>query len=336
MTLSTDATQTSPAGSYAIAVGGVSSPDYDIQFVPGTLTINPASTATTLTAVPTSVGTLQPVLLVADVAAIAPGAGSADGSVQFRDGAMVVGTSTVANGRSTIIVNGLSAGVHAMTAVYSGSGNFAGSGSAPVSVTVKSPQASTFTFIIGWTNPAAAGQAVVISAAVLPLAGGGGTPTGAVIFVVGAGLLGTVPLVNGLATITTAMAPGTHVITAYYLGSSSFAASSAPPALQTVYTGVRPASTTTIVSGSNPSLPGQPVPITATVTSTGAAPLGNVYFFSDGVYIGAAAVAPVGGSYKASLTATALSTGMHVISAMYLGPATTATSNSVPILQTVQ
>jgi hypothetical protein len=128
------------------------------------------------------------------------------------------------------------------------------------------------------------------------------------------------------------------VITAQYLGNTSFAQSSAPLALQTVYAGARPASTgVSIASSPTPSLLGQPVTFTATVTSSGPPPLGGVYFFADGVIIGGGAVVPVGPAYKATFTTSGLSGGAHVITAVYVGlDVGTATSNSPPILQTVQ
>jgi hypothetical protein len=50
LTLSTTGTPASPAGTYNITPGGLSSADYDITFAPGTLTIVPAATAAVLVA----------------------------------------------------------------------------------------------------------------------------------------------------------------------------------------------------------------------------------------------------------------------------------------------
>ncbi len=47
LTFITDATESSPAGSYTVTPGGLSSDNYSITFVPGTLTITPAPLTTT-------------------------------------------------------------------------------------------------------------------------------------------------------------------------------------------------------------------------------------------------------------------------------------------------
>jgi hypothetical protein len=84
-----------PAGPYPITPGGLTSTDYIIAFLPGTLTISPANTTTTLYVLPGTTGFLQPDILVAVVAPIAPGAGAPVGDVQFKDGATVLGSSPI-------------------------------------------------------------------------------------------------------------------------------------------------------------------------------------------------------------------------------------------------
>jgi hypothetical protein len=72
-----------------------------------------------------------------------------------------------------------------------------------------------------------------------------------------------------------------------------------------------------LTSSAGTSALGAPVIFTATVT--GGATSGAVSFYSDGVPIGDAPLALAGGSFKATLTTAALSTGIHVVSASYLG-----------------
>ncbi len=176
LTFSTPATATSPTGPYPITPAGLASSDYTIAFVPGTLTIAPANTTTTAFALPSPNGFLQPSLLAALVGPVAPGAGAPDGVVQFKDGATLIGSASVTGGIAYVVANGLAPGTHAITAVYGGSSNFAGSSSTPASLTVQPVAVSTLTFLAGLTNPQAAGQPASFAALVFPLAGG--HPTG--------------------------------------------------------------------------------------------------------------------------------------------------------------
>ena len=332
--LSTTATAASPAGLYPITASGVSSPDYLITFQPGTLTIAPAATLTTLYVLPATTGFLQPVVLVAVMTPVAPGAGVPDGAVQFMDGTTVLGQASVTSGVAFLFVNGLVPGAHSMTAVYAGGGNFSGSTSAPGATTVRPLANSTFTLLFPTANPQAVGQPATLVALVLPLAGG--TPTGTVQFNNGSTVIGTAAVVGGIATINpTTLPAGTHLLTARYLGNATFAPSSTPPAAQTVYAGPRPAATAvTLAASPNPSTLGQTITFTATVT--GGATTGGVNFYADGLLLGQAPIANIGGSFKATLTTSALSTGTHVLAASYIGSAGFASSSSLPAVQTVQ
>ncbi|PYT00801.1 MAG: hypothetical protein DMF63_05705 [Acidobacteria bacterium] len=81
---------------------------------------------------------------------------------------------------------------------------------------------------------------------------------------------------------------------------------------------VTPFTTTTSVSSSaNPSVFGQPVTFTATVSSAGGTPSGNVQFF-DGVNPIGGSIA-LDGSGQAALTISSLSVGNHTITAQYGG-----------------
>jgi hypothetical protein len=293
-----------------------------------------APTTATLFALPSTAGVLQPVLLIGIVSS--PG-GVPAGSLQFKDGATVLGTSALTNGVAVLIANGLTSGVHAITAVYAGGGNFAGTTSAPANVTIRNLNVSTFTLVIQWTNPAAQGQPVILSALVQPLVAGAAL-TGNVQFKEGSTVLGTAPIVNGLASISlSTLTVGQHGIIAQYQGNGTFAPSTSSPVVQTVYNGTRPRSSTmTLAAAPSPSTLGAPVTFTATITPSSGAPTGTVYFFADDIPIGSATVAQVGGLFKASLTVSTLSRGTHVIGAAYLGDTVFSSSNSLPAVQVVQ
>jgi hypothetical protein len=97
----------------------------------------PVKTATTtsLVASATQLTTGQSVTFTAS---IAPQSGSVTptGSAAFLDGQTQIGTSPLSAGSSTFTSTSLSAGTHSITATYSGDATYAGSTSAPVSITV--------------------------------------------------------------------------------------------------------------------------------------------------------------------------------------------------------
>ena len=73
-----------------------------------------------------------------------------------------------------------------------------------------------------------------------------------------------------------------------------------------------------------------------TATLTGGAPGGLVLFIADGTLLGYATTVDVGGVVRASLTTSALSAGVHVVSAVYAGGSGFASANAGPIGQLVQ
>src|SRR5207248_1440323 len=89
-----------------------------------------------------------------------------------------------------------------------------------------SQSASTTTSLTSAPNPSVFGQDVTFTATVAPVAPVAGTPTGTANLFDGATLLGTAPLSNGVATFTTsALAVGSHDVTAVYSGDTNFTAS---------------------------------------------------------------------------------------------------------------
>ena len=118
------------AGTYAITVTGLTSANYTIAFVPGTLTVTAASTTITLVASPSATQYGDPVTLTATVTS------GATGTVSFYDGSVLLGTGAVANGVATLTTSTLAAGTHTITAVYNGDATYASSQSGPATVTV--------------------------------------------------------------------------------------------------------------------------------------------------------------------------------------------------------
>ncbi len=104
---------------------------------PVTHVVARAATTTQLSSSPNPSTGGQVVLLRAAVAAVAPGGGIPAGSVEFLDGAAVIGTANVVNGVATLSIGSLKAGKHQLRARYLGTSNHAASVSTTVTHNVK-------------------------------------------------------------------------------------------------------------------------------------------------------------------------------------------------------
>jgi hypothetical protein len=88
-------------------------------------TINRSNTITTVGSSSSPAFVRTTVTFTATVAPVAPGAGVPTGTVQFRDNGVNIGVPvTLVNGVASVTESNLTLGNHAITAVYSGSGNF--------------------------------------------------------------------------------------------------------------------------------------------------------------------------------------------------------------------
>src|SRR5581483_2919589 len=131
---------------------------------------------------------------------------------------------------------------------------------------------------------------------------------------------------------TSTLTVGTHAITAVYSGDTNFITSTSTAVLQTVNPG---ATTTALTSAPNPSVFGQAVLFTATVTAVAPAtgtPTGTVSFMEGATTLGMGAL---DGNGQATFTTSALAVGPHTITAVYSSDETFATSTSPAITQTV-
>src|SRR5439155_1116337 len=132
-------------------------------------------------------------------------------------------------------------------------------------------------------NPSVVGQTVTFTASVTGTVPGAGTPSGTVTFQDGATPLGTGTLDGaGRATLSSsALAAGTHAITAVYAGDTTFNGSTSGTVSQVVN---KVDTTTALSSSANPSVVGQAVTFTASVTGTapGAGTPSGTVTFQDG------------------------------------------------------
>lgn len=172
----------------------------------------------------------------------------------------------------------------------------------------------------------ACGDTVRFTAVVCPV-----TATGTVQFQDGGVALGAgLPLdgVTGTVTLaTTALAGGSHSITAVYGGGGCFAGDTSTPVTQTVSSGT---STVGLGADVSPASCGAKVNFTATVSPAGAT--GSVTFFDGAASLGTAAL---DGSGHATLSLTSLAVGTHSLTASYAGDPCHGANVSAPWSQVV-
>ncbi len=227
-------------------------------------------------------------------ATVSGGVGTPTGTVEFLDGATVLGSSTLdASGNASLGVSSLTAATHDITARYLGDATYS-SGTSPVlSYTVDPPIVTTATFSVS-ANPVFTGDSLTITATV---SSGSGTPTGSVQFRDATSVLATEPLDGSGQAVWTAsgFVVGAHSISVAYTGAATFATSASPvlvvsaqdpPALP------GPGATAIVLSGPlAPLEPGDQATFTATVLhSDAAAPTGAVDFLDGTTTLGSVAL----------------------------------------------
>jgi hypothetical protein len=215
VSLGTMATSASNAGIYAITASGATSGDYEITFVNGTLTVNKATLIVTVNNASRAYGQANPAFTLGYSGFVSSdSASSLGGAAVFATAA----TSSSTIGGYSINATGLSSTNYVITYV-------------PGTLTVV--QAGTTTTLSSSASSSNAGQAVTFTATV---AGSpASAPTGTVTFFDNGTSLGSVALVNGVATLmTSGLAAGGHMITATYNGSTNYTTSSSAPLSQTV------------------------------------------------------------------------------------------------------
>jgi streptogramin lyase len=173
--------------------------------------------------------------------------------------------------------------------------------------------APTTTILAADVNPAVSGQPVKLTATVTAA----GTPAGTVTFRDGGRALGSSPVdAAGQATLSVALGAGSHSLTASFVGTSAFAASTSAALTEVVN---RAATGTALTASANLVVVGQRVVFTATVRAVApgaGTPTGTVTFLDGSTSLGSAAL-DAGG--RATFSAAFSTAGSHVIRAVYGG-----------------
>jgi hypothetical protein len=307
-----------------------------------TQVVNPASTTTTVTAIPATSSTFgQSVTFTATVAVVPPGTGTPVGTVDFTQAGTAIGGCTGAtlngSGIATCTTASLPAGSDNIKATYNPSNtDFATSnGTLPYTV---NPASTTTAVTAAPATSSTFGQSVTFTATITVLAPGGGTPVGTVDFTQAGNTIGSCAAVavngSGVATCTTAsLAAGAYTITATYnpTGGNFTASNGTLP-----YTVNTSATTTTVTALPANSAPlGQSATFNATIAAVppgGGTPVGTVNFAASGTPISGCTAVTVNGSGIAACTTSALAAGSYTILATYTatGGNFTGSNGSIP------
>ncbi len=193
------------------------------QSVSAPAVVNVTTTTTLSSNVSTAVFG-QAVTFTAVVCAQGAGSLAPTGSVSFVHGLTVLGSVSLSGGVAQFATTNLALGSHPIHAVYEGGGNFTGSHSGMVSLSVQ-PDAATVV-VSPSANPSPPKASLKLAVTVGAAAPGSGTPTGSVTFYDGKKALGTASLSGGVASLSTKkLKMGSHTITVIYRGDADFTGS---------------------------------------------------------------------------------------------------------------
>lgn len=319
------------AGTYDVLATFTSAdPKYGSATGTGTITINPAHTATAVTtsaAGPITYG--QSVMITATVTnadtAVVP-----SGYVSFFKGGAYFGWGSLVNGVATLTTSSLTAGSAALSASYSAT-NFVTSTSNTVAQTVNPAHTATV-LSSSATGPIVYGKAIKLTAKVTNT-DTAVTPYGTVTFRNSNAVLGQATLVNGIATLTTSALPaGTDNVTAVFSGTNFVSSTSA--VIKQVISKARTATKLTTAATGSVAF-GQAVTFNVVVTNTDTAlfPVGQVVFMDGATVLG---TVTLNASGQASFTTKTLARGTHIqITAKFLSSPNFLASTSAPISVTV-
>jgi uncharacterized protein (TIGR03437 family) len=334
-----DASHTVPL----LSIGGVGlvypgDSNYFGSMSPGTFLLAPAASVA-ISAAPVAPIAGQPVTLTA-IVSTSNGTTAPTGSVQFFDKGASIGTSPLTGGQAQLTTTNLNAGLHSLSATYSGDSMFPSAPSSYLNLVVSKPSVSLT--LTSKPMNAVSGQSITLTGTLSPSQDSPGlpAPSGSIQFysqcVCGEfgisntqSLLGTAIVSNSSATLTvTSLPAGASQIFANYSGDANWS----PAASNLVTTMIGKAvSTTTWVSLATDL---KQITLTAKLSAAppgSGTPTGTVQFIDSTTNtILASAALSAGG--KATATIAAQSSALvDPIAAVYSGDSNFAASTASPV-----
>ncbi|MBS1810305.1 MAG: Ig-like domain repeat protein [Acidobacteria bacterium] len=311
LAFTTAATSSSNVGNYSITPSGLTSSNYAIQFVDGTLGVTPAPLTVKAESHTRVYGTMNPVLT-------ASFAGLVNGdTMNLTAGTAEITTPALPHspaGSYPIYVSGVNNPNYDVTYV-----------NGMLTVTPGQPALSLT------ANPVSSvlGQTVTFTASAAATARYGGVPGGTITFTLdGKSLSPFVLNAAGQASYTiSTLALGSHTITASYSGDNNYQSGSKELAQEVN----KATSFTTLTTTANPISTGQRLTLTAKVKGSANQPQGQVEFFDGEQSLGKATLT----NGVASFTVNELTEGAHALKAVYLGDETSNGSTSTVLTQQV-
>jgi arabinan endo-1,5-alpha-L-arabinosidase len=268
------------------------------------------------------------------------------GVVTFYDGTTSLQATSITGSSTVSTTQTLTAGVHAITAMYGGDQGHTLSMSNAITVTV---YVGTTTTLTATPTLAASAAPVTLTATVKA---GTYTPSGSVIFYANGAALGTATLANAsgfqVATlVTTALTTSgtsttTYSITASYVANTFYVASTSSPVSVIIHPALIVTGTALTISSPGTVASGTQETLTANITAVSAGvtpPSGTVTFYDTDTSATPNTVNTLGTSAVTSGTSTTgsasiatkqFNVGTNSITAVYSGDAVYATSNSAP------
>ena len=274
------------------------------------LTVSGVTSSTTLSVSPLATSQGSPVTLTAYVSADIAGRGSPAGTVTFYNGSTVIAADVhLAQGIATFTTTFLPPGIDYLTCTYSGTATFAPSTCNTVAVTIT--QGSPAISLTSSANPAPSLTPITFTAQVAP--GSSGT----IVFNVNGQNITTTPNAAGIATTTTsALTPGSYLITATYFATPNALAAQA--SLNQVVT--------VPVAAPDFSLTGTDTTVAINHTVTGRILLASLGTFSGSVALTCTPPYPPGYTCKLQASTVSLPLGFNTYDEYTLSP-TYSTSN---------
>jgi hypothetical protein len=263
---------------------------------------------------------------------VPPGSGTPTGQIQIFDGTVSLGTFTLQGGVYSFTTASLAPGLHAIAVQYNGDTNFQPFTSPAIQQNVSKIPTSLNMTANAFT--AVASQVITLTAVLNPNpVPGVPFASGQVGFYDGTSLIGVANLQSNVATLNVNnLSVGLHQLSAIYTGDDRWTGSTSGFFAETI---TLASTSTQIVSSANPSVYGQPVTFTVTVSVPfpGTVPASGQVQISDNHNNIGDPISANNGTF--SITFNNFTPGVHNIVATFLGNASFASSQSATLPQVV-